>query len=144
MHRMGCTIMKFPWCSSSSCYQFLAYKGWFLIGTRLRTLEQAVGMKIRLWIALEWWFQFWVFGQNFKFHNGFWAQLFSLWALGLCFWLCSEGIRLTKLAKIFFIHSFQYLIFHHYVSYLFHVLFVQSCSNQTKSCHIGMCTRYWG
>ena len=83
------------------------------------------------------------YGENFKFANVFLAQLSGPFALGLWSWLCSEAIRSTKLTKISCNHWFGYLIFHHYIFNLFHVLLYQLCSNQTKSSYFWMCTNYW-
>ena len=143
MHKSWCTILKISWHSLYSCYQFLEFWWMILIGIHSIDLEQAIGMKIRLWIALEWWFQFWLFSPKFQVCSLSFCAAFSLCALGFSSSICSEQIRSTKLNKIQCNNGFWKFDFKDLFHIFFQVFLVQNHANQSNSFLICICTKSW-
>ena len=143
MRESGCTIVNFPWCSSGSIYQFFKLWGMIWIGTRSGTFKEANGIVFMPWIALEVSLQFWVSLTIFQVCSLFFCAAWCSSSLGLWPGICSESIRSRKTAQIQCIHDFWKFDSKDLFHIFFHATLCQSGSNQTKSSHIDLCTKYW-
>ena len=107
--------------SLSYRYHFFAFWLMLMIENRSMMFQDDDRTRIEAWIELETGFQYWLLLRIFQLCIWFLSAAWSLKALGLHSWICSQGIRSTKLNKIHGIQCFQSLILWNLFLNLFHM-----------------------